>query len=189
MSDDRQPTAGRPRYTAAGLPLSAFLHVVCIRCGLIVDRKRKSTDLRTPTELFERVQCGNCRARSVLGEVIFSFDGGVSFYQPPAPRTLHAKPDGATFETETIPQPNWPPWQPRRYVEPTLRASVVPPSRDAWSEPLSDNATAIPPTIFDRLRNIAWDEVALYTVAGVVGLVILEGLRTAVYVYAVALGG
>ena len=160
------------------------MHVVCLRCGLIVDRKRKNTDLRTLTELFERVQCGNCCARSVLGEVIFSFDGGVSFYERPEAPSIPADVESIVLAQ---PEPNWPPWKPVRY------AWSAAPLAEPLQEQLTVDANLSPAgqSFFDR--HIDWKEAALtaagFAVLGGVGVLVLQGLRMLIYIFAVAFDG
>lgn len=164
-------------------PPSVFLHVVCLRCGLIVDRKRKNTDLRTLTELFERVQCGNCCARSVHGEVIFSFDGGVTFYERQPVQNI---PDVEPIELEP-PEPNWPPWKPIRYVPSKARYVAQIPER-----PTIEASTCRARQIFLD-RDIDWKEAALtaagFAVLGGVGVLVLQGLRMVIYIFAGAFDG
>lgn len=167
MRDYLRELSNAPRY----------LHVVCLRCGLIVDRRRKSTDLRTPEELFERVQCGNCCARSVHGEVIFSFDGGLTFYDYEAVIVSNAR-----SLIDTAASVSSLPTDPARAALGTL--SPV----SEWSE-LATNVTELSSSFFNRLKCIPWGEAAMYAALGVFALAVLLGLRTAVYVYAAALGG
>lgn len=167
VRDYRRELANAPRY----------LHVVCLRCGLIVDRRRKAADLRTSEELYERVMCGNCCARSVHGEVIFSFDGGLTFYDHEAVTASNAR-----SLIDTAASVSSLPTDPARAALRTL--SPV----NEWSEPAT-NVTELRSSLFNRLKCIPWGEAAMYAALGVFALAILVGLRTAVYVYAAALGG
>ena len=160
-----------------------YLHVVCLRCGLIVDRRRKATDLRTPEALYERVMCGNCCARSVLAEVIFSFDGGVTFYER---LTVQNIPDVEPIELDP-PEPNWPPWKPIRYVR--SKAPYVVQTQERPTIEVSTHRAR--PSFFDR--DIDWTEAALtaagFAVLGGVGVLVLQGLRMVIYIFAVAFDG
>ncbi|MEQ1782259.1 MAG: hypothetical protein ABMA14_12920 [Hyphomonadaceae bacterium] len=173
VRDYRRELANAPRY----------LHVVCLRCGLIVDRRRKATDLRTPEELYERVMCGNCRARSVLGEIIFSFDGGGTFYER---ATVQNIPDLEPIEMDP-PKPNWPPWKPIRYVR----------SEAPYVAQVQERTTIEPSTHRARQsscdNDIDWMAAALtaagFAVLAGVGVLVLQGLRMVIYIFAVAFDG
>lgn len=84
---------------------SRNLHVVCRRCGLIADRKRKSDDFRSTSVLLVSLRCGNCYAQARDGDVMFSLDGGQTFFHEIA---------------SVIPPPQWEP-------------GSVPPARPAWA--------------------------------------------------------
>lgn len=160
-------------YLRAVANAPRYLHVVCLRCGLIVDRRRKATDLRTPEELYERVMCGNCCARSVLGEVIFSFDGGGSFYA----REVAAV--GAPVSEQEAPG----------YPEnPTVGVSPIEFRQGEWSAPVRDSQIFRQSRAFDFLRQLPWAEMVAYTVVGLAGLGVLAGLRLAIFVFAGAVG-
>lgn len=180
MAIDRPQTLSWSRYSGVMPPLSAFMHVVCLRCGLIVDRKRKSTDLRTLTELFERVQCGNCCARSVLGEVIFSFDGGISFYEHAA---VQSKVDVEPI-VPTLPEPNWPPWKPVRFVSSARPYMQPTPELPTQTTSPQTSDVVVPVYVDWKDTALAWVGVAIL---GGIGVLMLLGLRMLIYVFAAAL--
>jgi len=112
----------------------------------------------------------------VHGEVIFSSDDGLTFYDHEA-----AMVSSARSLIETSASASSLPTNPARAA---LHAAS---SVSQWAE-RPTNVLA-PSSLLNRFKGIPWGEVAVYAALGVFALVILFGLRTAVYVYAVALGG